>query len=93
MKCKFFDIFLNDAALYTNFNFALFTWYHVGCVVTGGIINSYVNGNNLGTLYTNYMMPYGIRSTCLIGYSNFFENTISGIIDEIRIYNKPLTSS
>jgi len=78
------------------------SWNHIICQKSGSVLQLYVNGgldaSGSSTLLTNTMSPFtasaridNIDKLYIGGYSPSSSN-LTAVLDEIRIFNKPLTS-
>jgi len=66
-------------------------WHHVAATYNGTTIDSFVNGISVGTdEYPSYV-PSG--TTFLIGAEGINADNWNGTIDEVRVYNRALTST
>lgn len=68
-------------------------WYHIACVYNGSDIAIYINGVLNGSV-PNTATPVPNTNNLYIGAAmNFFGNTsLNGRMDEIRLYNRPLSA-
>ncbi|MEL6923449.1 MAG: LamG-like jellyroll fold domain-containing protein, partial [Bacteroidota bacterium] len=69
-------------------------WHHVVLVRDGGRVTLYVNGTEMGDGSTNSRIDLTSSGTLTFGNgpcTNTTENPFSGLIDELRIYSRPLT--
>jgi hypothetical protein len=71
------------------------TWYHVGFVFNSGQANAYINGSlTTSTIFDNVVLPLHAGRIFRIGDDYGFRSEIwSGVIDDIRIYNRALSAS
>ncbi len=65
-------------------------WTHIVCVVTGGFVNLYFNGVYISQLSVSNIAP-GPSDSLLIGNIGSI-TPFQGSIDDIRIYNRPLSA-
>jgi hypothetical protein len=67
------------------------TWYHVVHVLTSTSVTTYLNG--VAGPSTSITNPLDLTSTFSIGYQNSSSNRSAFEIDDLRIYNTPLTAA
>ena len=76
--------------VYSNaFTVNLNTFYHVAVTKTGDLYTFYVNGEHFGQV-TQSQPIYDVPTTLTIGYSEP-SSPFHGDIDEMRIYDRPIT--
>jgi len=69
-------------------------WYYVGCTYDGNVLTTYMNGvavaSSTGSVTLSYSngFPWAIGSG--LQSSSTSQNTLTGIIDDVRIYNRAL---
>jgi hypothetical protein len=69
------------------------TLYHIACVVRGATdMEIYINGIDDGGTYsgTGGSLAYSSQSSS-IGYRRNYDQTMDGIIDDVRVYDRALT--
>ncbi len=69
------------------------TYTHVALTYDGTTVNFYVNGTSVGTTASSGNGISGISSGAAIGADNTGANLISGIIDEVGMWSRALSSS
>lgn len=88
----------SSGGYYAQLNYSLpaGSWQHVVFTFSNGIVTGYVNGAQQGTIAntfrSNYSLPasgYGLHVGCDASNGNFAK----GLIDDVRIYNRPLAAS
>ena len=57
-----------------------------------GTVSLYINGVQFGSK-SGYLMNNVVRTTNYIGRSNWIDPNINAVLDEIKIFNRPLTVS
>ncbi len=68
------------------------TWTHLAMTYDGTVLALYVNGSQVATMLTNG--PIVTSSGALkIGANGIWGEPFSGLIDEVRVYNQPLTGA
>ena len=65
-------------------------WYHLVGIYDGSNVSLYVNGVSVAS--TNYAKPFGTIDSVIIGGSSV-DSCFKGILDELRIYRRALSSS
>jgi hypothetical protein len=68
------------------------TWTHVAMTYGGGAVRFYVNGALVGTRAHTGAMP-ATAGALEIGGNTIWGEWFAGLIDEVRIYNRPLTQA
>lgn len=68
-------------------------WHHVAATINGKTQRLYVDGKLDMLIGNNALLPIFDRALIQIGYSDKLTDQFVGSIDEVRIYNRPLTSS
>ena len=69
---------------------AVNTFYHLACTWSGSTVSLYINGA-LNTSVAQSITPAGNTSPLYIGQFGGNADRFSGVIDEVRIYNRALT--
>jgi len=88
---------VNDAGCYSSNDFPLNTWTHVACVFGNGNLTMYINGVKNATTFANYSPAdyAGNYGNLSIGSGNGSDGQIAGVsgyLDEIKIFNRPLSA-
>ena len=93
LACDLGNYALNAVSPPNAFNTAG-VWYHVGCTYDGNVLTTYLNGvavaSSTGSVTLSYSngFPWAIGSS--LQSSSTSQNTLTGIIDDVRIYNRAL---
>ena len=83
---------LGDADLRGTSQVPLNTWTHLAATYDGTVLTLYVNGVQAGTMLTSG--PITTSSGALrIGSNSIWGEPFNGLIDEVRVYNQPLTQA
>jgi len=86
-----FNPFIRDGGTYTSISGPSISggvWYHVAITVGGGTLEAYVDGSSVGSkTYGSYVTGGDVR----VGTTGLGNNMI-GDIDDVRIYDRALTS-
>jgi alpha-mannosidase len=67
-------------------------FYHVACVWNGTTLQIYVNGSSQAST-TQTIVPAAVSAPLYIGQFGGNVDRLSGVIDEVRIYSRALTST
>ena len=76
--------------LFSSQTIKLNEWTHVAMSFNSGSINLYINSQPVGT-GAGYKLNNVLRPTNFIGISNYGDSVINAALDEIKIFNRPLT--
>ena len=78
----------------TNVAIATNTWYHLAAVRGSNYIQLYVNGVSVGQTAAAWAQNYGTLPL-FFGSSgqSFWDHKLSGMLDEVSLYNRPLAAS
>jgi ferric-dicitrate binding protein FerR (iron transport regulator) len=68
-------------------------WYHVAAVFDGGLIQLYIDGKLDSQMSVQGDMERNVFPAEIGGNSEEHERNLQGDVDEVRIYNKPLSVS
>ena len=68
------------------------TWYHLAISFDGNNLNLYQNGQNVATVTPNCAFTHTGTNLC-IGSYNCGGELFNGLIDEVLIYNRTLSST
>jgi chitodextrinase len=74
-------------------NLPVGTWYHAAATYDGANMRLYVNGVEVGSLVKTGALTTSSSASVNIGRNPDGSNYMSGVIDDVRIYNRGLTSA
>jgi len=83
---------LGDNDLRGTSQLPLNTWTHLAATYDGTVLTLYVNGQQVGTKLTSGPITTS-NGALRIGGNTIWNEPFSGLIDEVRVYNQPLTQS
>ena len=68
-------------------------WSHVAVTFNlAGTASLYINCQLVGA-GSGYLMNYALRTTNYIGRSNWGDSDLNAVLDEVKIFNRPLSMS
>lgn len=90
---KFMDSSEGDSCQISLADFTLATWYHVVVTYAAGVVKLYVNGSYVGTdNTTNTSIPNTTGYFSIGRVEKYASNYYDGLIDEVGIWSRELTS-
>lgn len=95
LRCAYFDITNFEVEVNVPNIINLNQWAHIACVFTQATVTFYSNGGWIGFINnpSGNLLPTATRTSNYIGKSNWNGNAyFDGIVDEFRIYKRPLSA-
>lgn len=96
LRCNFFQVGGGFTSATSSGSVPTSAWAQVGCRKNGTAVTTWINGSQdgSGTASTaSILFTGGVNPKTVIGNNEAFTNQFEGILDEIRVYDVPLSDA